>query len=56
MLLRKGYTSHPDKSLDEMRKCVGATIAFMAATSAKFYSVSSFENPSRYWVDLIPAD
>ena len=64
MLLRRevammsfdGYITHPEKGVDEMRKCIGATITFMTDTSDRFYSVSSFESPSRYWGNLIPTD
>lgn len=56
MMSFDGYIPHPEKGIDEMRKCVGETIVFMAATSDHFYSASSFENPSGYWGNLIPAD
>lgn len=52
----EGYIPHPEKSTDEMRRCIGTTIAFMTITSDRFYSASSFENPSRNWGDLMPAD
>lgn len=56
MMSFEGYITHPDKGVNEMRKCIGETIAFMTATSNRFYSASSFENPSSYWGNLIPAD
>jgi len=64
MLLRRevavmsleGFTTHPEKGVDELRKCIGTSIAFMTATSDRFYLASSFENPSGYWGNLIPAD
>jgi hypothetical protein len=56
MMVYEGYISHPEKSVDEMRKCIGATISFMTATSDKFHSVSSFENPSKNWGELIPTE
>ena len=56
MMARDSYTPHPEKSIDELRQCIGATIDFMTATSTRFYSASSFENPSRNWGDLIPTD
>lgn len=56
MMAYEGYLPHPEKSVDEMRNCIGATIAFMIATSDRFYSASSFENPSRNWGELIPTE
>jgi hypothetical protein len=56
MMAYDSYIAHPEKSINEMRKCIGGTIAFMMATSDKFYLASSFENPSRYWGTLIPTD
>lgn len=52
----EGYIPHPEKSTSEMRECIGATIAFMNATSDRFYSASAFKNPSKNWSDLIPTD
>ena len=64
MLLRRevavmsleGFTTHPEKGVDELRKCIGSSIAFMAATSDRFYLASSFKNSSQYWGSLIPTD
>lgn len=64
MLLRRemavmsleGFTTHPEKGIDELRKCIGTSIALMVATSNRFYSASSFKNPSEYWGSLIPTD
>lgn len=56
MMAYEGYIPHPEKSVDEMRKCIGNTIDFMTATTDRFYSASSFENPSRNWGELIPTD
>jgi hypothetical protein len=56
MMAYGGYVPHPEKTIDEMRKCIGATITFMTTTSESFYLASSFENPSRNWGDLIPTD
>ena len=56
MMSFEGYITHPEKGVDEMRGCIGETIAFMSSTLDRFHSVSSFENPSRYWDNLIPAD
>ena len=52
----EGFTTHPEKGVDELQKCIGASMAFMHATSGRFYSASSFENPSEYWGSLIPTD
>lgn len=49
MMSHESYVPHPEKSVDEMRKCIGATITFMTVTSDRFYSASSFRNPSSYW-------
>jgi len=56
MMSTVDYPPHPDKGVDELRQCVGDTITFLTATSNRFYSTSSFKNPSRYWGNLIPAD
>ena len=56
MMSFESYITHPDKGVNEMRKCIGETIAFMTDTSNRFYSASSFENPSRHWGKMIPAD
>jgi len=56
MMSAVNYPGHPDKGVDEMRQCVGETIAFLTATSNRFYSASSFKSPSRYWGNLIPVD
>ncbi|KAF9792681.1 hypothetical protein BJ322DRAFT_1152374 [Thelephora terrestris] len=56
MMAFEGYIPHPEKSVDEMRKCIGATIDFMTATSNKFYSASSLKNPSESWSDLMGTD
>jgi len=56
MMAYEGYIPHPEKGVDEMRNCIGATIAFMNATLDRFHSASSFENPSRNWGDLMPMD
>jgi len=56
MMSTIGYPVHPDKGVDEIRKCVGETIAFLTTTSDRFYSASSFKSPSEYWGNLIPAD
>ena len=56
MMEQEGHTPHPEKSVDEMRICIGATIEFMTTTLERFYSASSFENPSGNWGDLIPAE
>ena len=56
MMAFEGYIPHPEKSVDEMRKCIGATIDFMTATSNKFYSASSLKIPSESWSDLMGTD
>ena len=56
MMSTVDYPVHPDKGVDELRECVGATITFLTATSNQFYSAASLKSPSRYWGNLIPAD
>jgi len=56
MMSFEGYITHPEKGVDEMRQCIGETIAFMNATSDRFYSASSFGSPSKYWDNLIPSN